>query len=225
MSSVSGADDILLLKKEEEKWLFDPIGFSRSSRSLELWAQCRGWARLSRLNLFSFLNRGLTRLFFLQIQRKSGTMSSMSGADDTIYMEYRRKAQHPLFKRFKQKWSPTYWQKINWELRLRPPGQWQTSQTKTLIKAVRTSKCEGKKRENYYRYLQPGCHPQQCWSKHQFRTEDGASVTHSTSVHSLCHESWFALGVGQMTTKQFTTSSPPANSPPDKWKTQTIRYR
>ncbi|KAL8580801.1 TFIIH basal transcription factor complex helicase XPB subunit [Nucella lapillus] len=37
------------------------------------------------------------------IHRKSGTMSSMSGADDAIYMEYRRKAQHPLFKKFKQK--------------------------------------------------------------------------------------------------------------------------
>lgn len=36
------------------------------------------------------------------IQRKSGNMSSMSGADDTIYMEYRRKQVHPLFKKFKK---------------------------------------------------------------------------------------------------------------------------
>ncbi|XP_076439596.1 general transcription and DNA repair factor IIH helicase/translocase subunit XPB-like [Babylonia areolata] len=47
--------------------------------------------------------RGVGELGKGGIQRKSGTMSSMSGADDTIYMEYRKKAQHPLFKKFKQK--------------------------------------------------------------------------------------------------------------------------
>ncbi|KAK7498462.1 hypothetical protein BaRGS_00010416 [Batillaria attramentaria] len=36
------------------------------------------------------------------VQRKTGTMSSMSGADDTIYMEYRKKQVHPLFKKFKK---------------------------------------------------------------------------------------------------------------------------
>ncbi|KAK7110555.1 general transcription and DNA repair factor IIH helicase/translocase subunit XPB-like [Littorina saxatilis] len=36
------------------------------------------------------------------ILRKGGTMSSMSGADDNIYMEFRRKATHPLFKKFKK---------------------------------------------------------------------------------------------------------------------------
>ncbi|PVD30957.1 hypothetical protein C0Q70_10233 [Pomacea canaliculata] len=37
------------------------------------------------------------------VQRKVGNMSSMSGADDTIYMEYnKRKAVHPLFKKFKK---------------------------------------------------------------------------------------------------------------------------
>lgn len=46
-----------------------------------------------------------------QVSRRAGTMSSMSGADDTVYMEYhssRSKASaskhiHPLFKRFR-KW-------------------------------------------------------------------------------------------------------------------------
>ncbi|XP_013418699.1 general transcription and DNA repair factor IIH helicase subunit XPB-like [Lingula anatina] len=39
-----------------------------------------------------------------QVTRKTGTMSSMSGADDTIYMEYRSKMKnvHPLFKRFRK---------------------------------------------------------------------------------------------------------------------------
>ncbi|XP_064613581.1 general transcription and DNA repair factor IIH helicase subunit XPB-like isoform X2 [Liolophura sinensis] len=37
-----------------------------------------------------------------QFQRRTGNMSSMSGADDAIYMEYRNKAKHPLFKRFKR---------------------------------------------------------------------------------------------------------------------------
>lgn len=45
----------------------------------------------------------------LQVSRRFGTMSSMSGADDTVYMEYhsaRSKAAtkhvHPLFKRFRK---------------------------------------------------------------------------------------------------------------------------
>lgn len=45
----------------------------------------------------------------LQVSRRFGTMSSMSGADDTVYMEYhssRSKAStkhvHPLFKRFRK---------------------------------------------------------------------------------------------------------------------------
>ncbi|XP_069792127.1 general transcription and DNA repair factor IIH helicase/translocase subunit XPB [Narcine bancroftii] len=42
-----------------------------------------------------------------QISRRSGTMSSMSGADDTVYLEYQRsksfgKNVHPLFKRFRK---------------------------------------------------------------------------------------------------------------------------
>lgn len=44
-----------------------------------------------------------------QVSRRFGTMSSMSGADDTVYMEYhsaRSKAAskhvHPLFKRFRK---------------------------------------------------------------------------------------------------------------------------
>ncbi|KAK2142669.1 hypothetical protein LSH36_924g00041 [Paralvinella palmiformis] len=41
-----------------------------------------------------------------QIQRKQGSMSSMSGADDTVYMEYSRSRskgyQHPLFRRLKR---------------------------------------------------------------------------------------------------------------------------
>ncbi|XP_037348491.1 general transcription and DNA repair factor IIH helicase subunit XPB-like [Talpa occidentalis] len=44
-----------------------------------------------------------------QVSRRFGTMSSMSGADDTVYMEYhssRNKAStkhvHPLFKRFRK---------------------------------------------------------------------------------------------------------------------------
>ena len=44
-----------------------------------------------------------------QVSRRFGTMSSMSGADDTVYMEYhsaRSKASakhvHPLFKRFRK---------------------------------------------------------------------------------------------------------------------------
>lgn len=53
-------------------------------------------------------------LLVLQVSRRAGTMSSMSGADDTVYMEYhssRSKASsnkhiHPLFKRFR-KWPCT----------------------------------------------------------------------------------------------------------------------
>lgn len=45
-----------------------------------------------------------------QFSRRTGTMSSMSGADDTVYMEYQRgskasaasKGVHPLFKRFRK---------------------------------------------------------------------------------------------------------------------------
>lgn len=35
--------------------------------------------------------------------RKPGNMNSLSGADDSVYMEYRRKNTHPLFKKFKSK--------------------------------------------------------------------------------------------------------------------------
>ena len=46
----------------------------------------------------------------LQVLRRAGTMSSMSGADDQIYMQYRSQAQkkkdllnsHPLFKKFRK---------------------------------------------------------------------------------------------------------------------------
>lgn len=44
-----------------------------------------------------------------QVSRRFGTMSSMSGADDTVYMEYHSarsktstKHVHPLFKRFRK---------------------------------------------------------------------------------------------------------------------------
>ncbi|XP_062907509.1 general transcription and DNA repair factor IIH helicase subunit XPB [Mobula hypostoma] len=42
-----------------------------------------------------------------QVMRRTGTMSSMSGADDTVYLEYQRskslgKNIHPLFKRFRK---------------------------------------------------------------------------------------------------------------------------
>lgn len=46
-----------------------------------------------------------------QFSRRTGTMSSMSGADDTVYMEYQSrnskilaasKSVHPLFKRFRK---------------------------------------------------------------------------------------------------------------------------
>ncbi|MEQ2253016.1 TFIIH basal transcription factor complex helicase XPB subunit [Ilyodon furcidens] len=46
-----------------------------------------------------------------QFSRRAGTMSSMSGADDTVYMEYQSrgnkasaasKSVHPLFKRFRK---------------------------------------------------------------------------------------------------------------------------
>lgn len=39
--------------------------------------------------------------------RRQGTMASMSGADDTVYMEYKRSnanaPKHPLFKKFRTK--------------------------------------------------------------------------------------------------------------------------
>lgn len=53
----------------------------------------------------------LLSLFPDQFSRRTGTMSSMSGADDTIYMEYQSrsskalaagKSVHPLFKRFRK---------------------------------------------------------------------------------------------------------------------------
>ena len=42
-----------------------------------------------------------------QVQRRAGNMSSMSGADDAVYMEFsskskNRRAVHPLFKKFKR---------------------------------------------------------------------------------------------------------------------------
>lgn len=52
-------------------------------------------------------------LFFglFQVSRKVGSMSSMSGADDNLYMEFRGKKgmmasghAHPLFKRFRKIW-------------------------------------------------------------------------------------------------------------------------
>ncbi|XP_037075678.1 general transcription and DNA repair factor IIH helicase subunit XPB-like [Pollicipes pollicipes] len=36
-------------------------------------------------------------------QRRAGNMASMSGADDAVYMEYRRNIKHPLFKKFRVK--------------------------------------------------------------------------------------------------------------------------
>lgn len=54
----------------------------------------------------------LMTLFLLnQFSRRAGTMSSMSGADDTVYMEYQSRGSkaaaahkniHPLFKRFRK---------------------------------------------------------------------------------------------------------------------------
>lgn len=49
--------------------------------------------------------------FLSQFSRRTGTMSSMSGADDAVYMEYQsrgskalaaNKGVHPLFKRFRK---------------------------------------------------------------------------------------------------------------------------
>ena len=41
-----------------------------------------------------------------QVQRRAGKMSSMSGADDTVYAEFSTKSrnavQHPLFKKFRR---------------------------------------------------------------------------------------------------------------------------
>ena len=38
------------------------------------------------------------------MKRKAGNMASMSGADDNVYMESRRKGEkHPLFKKFRAK--------------------------------------------------------------------------------------------------------------------------
>ena len=42
---------------------------------------------------------------FQPFKRRAGNMSSMSGGDNTVYMEYRRSArrnQHPLFRRFRR---------------------------------------------------------------------------------------------------------------------------
>ena len=47
-------------------------------------------------------------LFVVQVGRKVGSMSSMSGADDAVYMEYQSKSKsqkqhlHPLFKKFRR---------------------------------------------------------------------------------------------------------------------------
>lgn len=67
---------------------------------------------ISRLELVCLIT--LVFSLYLQVSRRTGTMSSMSGADDTVYMEYhssRSKASsnkhiHPLFKRFR-KWRPS----------------------------------------------------------------------------------------------------------------------
>lgn len=46
-------------------------------------------------------------LNFFQIVRKAGNMTSMSGADDAVYYEYKKAAssstanKHPLFKKFR----------------------------------------------------------------------------------------------------------------------------
>lgn len=47
--------------------------------------------------------------FYFQVSRKVGSMSSMSGADDSLYMEFKGKRStlpaghaHPLFKRFRK---------------------------------------------------------------------------------------------------------------------------
>lgn len=34
-------------------------------------------------------------------KRVVGSMSSMSGGDDAVYLEYRKPTKHPLFKRFR----------------------------------------------------------------------------------------------------------------------------
>lgn len=36
-----------------------------------------------------------------QIIRKAGNMTSMSGADDAVYSEYKKANKHPLFKKFR----------------------------------------------------------------------------------------------------------------------------
>lgn len=35
------------------------------------------------------------------IRRVVGSMSSMSGADDSIYLEFKKPTKHPLFKKFR----------------------------------------------------------------------------------------------------------------------------
>ena len=46
------------------------------------------------------------------MSRRQGSMASMSGADDMIYLEYKSgakqtKNRHPLFKQFRKKWVYT----------------------------------------------------------------------------------------------------------------------
>ena len=143
--------------------------------------------------------------WFLQVQQKSGTMSSMSVADDTLVKKFFirgltrlffadpaeawnhefnvRGRRHYLHGVPEKSPTPTV-QEVQAEmithlltedkLGTASPSTWaQPSQTETLIKAVRTSRCEGKNRKKNYRYLQHGCHPQQCWSKHHFRLRTG----------------------------------------------------
>ena len=46
--------------------------------------------------------------FYFQFHRKAGNMNSLSGADDAVYMEYKKsKNVHPLFKKFHKKWYET----------------------------------------------------------------------------------------------------------------------
>lgn len=68
------------------------------------------------LSTASWLDHSMQVLIFFppflsQFSRRTGTMSSMSGADDAVYMEYQsrgskalaaNKGVHPLFKRFRK---------------------------------------------------------------------------------------------------------------------------
>jgi DNA excision repair protein ERCC-3 len=58
-------------------------------------------------SFYAMMLKNETNCPLLQFGRRAGTMGSMSGADDAVYMEYKRSssnaAKHPLFKKFRMK--------------------------------------------------------------------------------------------------------------------------